>query len=113
MGIKLIAASGKIDMQAHSDNIEMTTAKDLLITALESCTLKTKKFTIITEGATYEIGAGGIVSKTTGAHVRHAGKHAMTEPAGVNLVLPSMPSSVCVECLKKSLAAAPAFTRLE
>ena len=52
MGIKLIAASGKIDIQAHSDNIEMTTAKDLLMTALESCTLKTKKFTIITEGAT-------------------------------------------------------------
>ena len=93
MGIKLVAASGKIDIQAHSDNIEMTTAKDLLITALDNCTLKTKKFTIITEGATYEIGGGGIISKTSGAHVMHAGKHAMTEPAGGVLELPHLPQS--------------------
>ena len=53
----------------------MSTAKDLLMTALKSCTLKTKKFIIITEGATYEIGGRGIVAKTSGAHVRHAGKH--------------------------------------
>ena len=93
MGMKLIAASGKVEIQAHSDNIEMTAAKNVQITALESGGLKAKKLTIITEGASYEIGAGGIISKTSGAHVRFAGKHTMVGPAGVNVDLPSLPKT--------------------
>jgi len=97
LGIKLIAASGKVEVQAHSDNIEMTAAKNIHGTALEEIIWKCKKFTIITDGASYEIGAGGIVSKTSGTHVRHAGKHAMTGPAGVSLNLPALPVPITRE----------------
>ena len=94
LGIKIIAAAGRVDIQAHSDNIEMTAAKNIFGTALEEVTWKCKKFTIITDGASYEIGGGnGIVSKTSGVHVRHAGQHAMEGPTGVPLVLPSLPRS--------------------
>ena len=93
LGIKIIAASGKVEIQAHSDNIELTAAKNIFGTALEEITWKCKKFTIITDGASYEIGAGGIISKTSGAHVRHAGKHTMTGPAGVGVAFPALPSS--------------------
>jgi len=93
LGIKLVAASGKVEIQAHSDNIEITAAKNIYGTALEEIVFKAKKMTIMTDGASLEIGGGGILSKTSGVHTRHAGKHAMEEPAGVNVELPNMPHS--------------------
>ena len=93
MGIKIVAAAGRVEIQAHSDNIEMTAAKNFNATALEEITFKAKKVTIITDGASYEIGGGQIVTKTVGVHTQHAAQHTLTGPAGVPLVLPSLPRS--------------------
>ena len=93
LGIKIIAANGKIEIQAHSDNIEMTAAKIFSGIALEEIILKAKKVTFITDGASYEIGGGKITTKTIGTHTAHAANHKLVGPAGMPLVLPMLPMS--------------------
>lgn len=93
LGMKLIAASGKIEIQAHSDNIEITSAKKLTLTALEEIILNTPKLTINTQGAGMSMGGGQITTMTTGAHTAHAGQHTVTGPAAPNFTPPNMPQS--------------------
>ncbi|MDP1682941.1 MAG: type VI secretion system Vgr family protein [Burkholderiales bacterium] len=93
LGMKLIAASGKIDIQAHSDNIEITSAKKVIITGLEGIELKAPKITYIAQGAGTVWGESQILSKTLGSHTVHATDHKLTGPAGVELTLPKMPRS--------------------
>lgn len=93
LGMKLIAASGKIEMQAQSDNIEMTSAKKINLSALEEIILQAPKITIVGQGAGIDLGGNQILSKTQGAHTEHAGKHVMTGPASPSLKLPNMPKS--------------------
>ena len=54
--------------------------------------LKTPKVTIITDGASYEIGGGKITTKTIGKHTAHAANHKLTGPASTPLVLPVLPN---------------------
>ena len=93
LGMKLIAASGKIEIQAHNDNIEITSAKKLTLTALEEIVLNAPKITINTQGAGMSMGGGQITTKTTGTHTAHAGQHTVTGPAAPNFTLPNMPQS--------------------
>ena len=102
LGIKIIAASGKIDIQAHSDNIEATAQKKIILIALEEIILKAPKATIITEGASYEIGGGKITTKTIGTHTAHAANHKLTGPASTPLTLPTMPQGKLDDCPRKS-----------
>ena len=102
LGIKLIAASGKIEIQAHANNIELTAAKNITITALGEIVLRMPKLSIQTQGASYDIGQGMLTSKTSGAHIRHAGKHGEVGPASTPLVLPSMPQGKLDDCPRKS-----------
>ena len=93
LGMKLVAASGKIDIQAQSDNIEMTAAKKVVLTALEEIILQAPKITTIAQGAGTAWGANQIVSKTLGNHTVHAADHSLTGPAAPSLNLPNMPQS--------------------
>ena len=74
LGMKLIAASGEIDIQAHSDNIEIISAKKVIITGLEGIELKAPKITYIAQGWA-RCGVNQILSKTIGAHTVHAADH--------------------------------------
>ncbi|MBI5751485.1 MAG: DUF2345 domain-containing protein, partial [Hydrogenophilales bacterium] len=93
LGIKLIAASGKIDIQAQADNVEVTAAKKVIVTALEEIILQAPKITHIAQGAGTEWGNNQIVSKTLGVNTVHAADHKLTGPAAPSLNLPGMPSS--------------------
>ena len=85
LGIKVIAAKGKIDIQAHSDNIEMTAQKKIITIALDEIILKAPKATIITDGASLEMGNGAITYKTIGLFTVHAADYKFTGPAGCHL----------------------------
>ncbi|MDR1229750.1 MAG: type VI secretion system tip protein VgrG [Azoarcus sp.] len=82
LGMKLIAAAGKIVVRALSDEIEIAAAKRLHLISLEEIVLDAPKITLRAQGAGVEYG-GGITGRTTGAHVVHAGAHSMTGPANV------------------------------
>jgi type VI secretion system secreted protein VgrG len=92
LGMKLIAAAGRIQIQAQSDEVEIGAAKKLLLYSLEEIEIAAPKVTILAQGAGVEYGAG-IVSRTTGAHVRHAANHDMSGPASMTTQLPGMPAS--------------------
>ena len=92
LGMKLIAAAGKIQIQAQSDEIEIGAAKKLCLYSLEAIEIVAPRVTIQGQDAGVEYGAG-IVSRTTGAHVRHAGSHDMNGPASMAAQLPGMPGS--------------------
>ena len=96
LGMKLIAASGKIEMQAHNDNIEITSAKKITLTALEEIILNAPKLTINTQGAGMSMGAGQITTMTTGTHTAHAAQHAVTGPAAPDFTPPNMPQSAMI-----------------
>ncbi|TDR72068.1 type VI secretion system Vgr family protein [Paludibacterium purpuratum] len=92
LGMKLIAAAGKIRIQAQSDDIEIGAAKKLHLYALEELILEAPKVTIKASNAGAEYG-GGIVTKTTATHQQHAASHSMDGPASVSAAPPNMPQS--------------------
>jgi type VI secretion system secreted protein VgrG len=93
LGMKLIAASGKITIQAQSDNVEVTAAKLFDMTGLEEIIIQAPKITFITQDTQTVMGGGNITTQCMGAHTEHAAKHVRVGPAAVVLPLPSMPTS--------------------
>lgn len=92
LGMKLIAAAGKIRIQAQSDEIEIGAAKRLHLYSLEEIVLDAPRIVLLAQGASVEYGEG-ITSRSTGAHLCHAANHAFEGPAGVAAGLPGMPAS--------------------
>jgi type VI secretion system secreted protein VgrG len=93
LGMKLIAASGKITIQAQNDNVEITAAKLFDMTGLEEIIIQAPKITFITQDTQTVMGGGNITTQCMGVHTEHAGKHVRVGPAGSSLVLPEMPRS--------------------
>ena len=93
LGIKIIAASGKIEIQAQADNIEAIAAKKIIITALEEIVLQSPIITHTAQGAGTTWGSNQIDYKTLGSHTVHAAYNNPTGPAGVSPTLPVMPTS--------------------
>jgi type VI secretion system secreted protein VgrG len=91
-GMKLIAAAGKIQIQAQSDEVEIGAAKKLHLFSLEEIVLDAPKITLRAQSAGVEY-SSGITNKTTGSFVAHASSHSMTGPASMSAQLPGMPAS--------------------
>lgn len=68
LGIKLIAAAGKVEIQAHQDNIELTSAKRIVISASDEIVLQAPKVSIITQGAQAAFGGDSITYQASGAY---------------------------------------------
>lgn len=80
LGIKLIAASGKIDVQTHADDIELTSAKRIVLTAADEIVLQAPKVRFITQGAQVDIGGGAITQQSSGAHTIKSSEFAHLGP---------------------------------
>ena len=89
--MKLITANGKIELQAHNNNIEATAAKKIILTGLEEIIMHAPKMTFITNGAQIEMGDGKITTQCSGTHEQKAAMHELTGPGGgsVSGLLPS------------------------
>jgi len=92
MGMKLIAAAGRIQIQAQSDEVEIGAAKKLHLYSLEEIVLDAPKITLRAQSAGVEY-SSGITNKTTGAFLIHAASQNMTGPASMSTQLPGMPAS--------------------
>ena len=57
LGMKLIAATGKVEIQAHADNIELTSAKRIVLVASEEIVIQAPKVT--------ELRTAGVPSRTS------------------------------------------------
>jgi type VI secretion system secreted protein VgrG len=116
VGLQLIAGKGPIDYQAQADALKVQARDEINVisanghidwAAAKSISLSTAG------GANITIADGNITVQCPGKLMVHAGAKKFNEPAKLNYPMPGLPRSICVECLKKSLAAAPAFTMVE
>ncbi|HEY0060724.1 MAG TPA: type VI secretion system Vgr family protein [Telluria sp.] len=66
LGMKLVAASGKVEIQAHEDNVEITSAKRIVVIASDEIVFQAPKVTVITQGAQAVFGEGAITHQCAG-----------------------------------------------
>lgn len=94
LGVKLTAATGKVEIQAHEDNIELTSAKRIVIIASEEIVFQAPKVTVVTQGAQAAYGGGAITYQCTGAYAVKSASAAFSGPGGGNPPPMSFPASV-------------------
>jgi len=80
LGIKLIAASGKLELQTHGGDIEATSSKRIVLTAAEEIVLQAPKVRIVAQGAQVDIGGGAITQQSSGEHTIESSKFAHVGP---------------------------------
>jgi type VI secretion system secreted protein VgrG len=91
--IKLIAASGKLELQTHADDIEVTSSKRIVLTATDEIVLQAPKLRFVAQGAQVDIGGGAITQQSSGAHTIKSSKFAHLGPGGGSPVaVPSIAS---------------------
>jgi uncharacterized protein (DUF2345 family) len=116
VGLQLIAASDAIDIQAQSDVITVQARDEVNVVSANAHIdwAAAKSISLSTAGgANITIDGGNITVQCPGKIIVHAGKKSFTGPEKLSFDAPALPRSICVACLKKSLEAAPAFTKVE
>ena len=93
LGVKLIAASGKVEIQAHQDNIELTSAKRIVLSASDEIVIQAPKVSIITQGAQAAYGGGAITYQLTGAYAINSASFAHRGPGDSQLAALTLPKS--------------------
>jgi len=94
-GMKLFAAKGKVEIQAHSDNIELTAQKTLkLLSATENVEAAAAKEILLTSGGGYiRIKDGNIEIHAPGLIDIKGAEHSFAGPTRGNYPLPDLPQS--------------------
>lgn len=93
LGIKLIAASGKLEMQTHGGDIELTSAKRIVLTATEEIVLQAPRLRFVAQGAQVDIGGGAITQQSSGEHTIKSSKFAHDKPGGGSPAAVTLPTS--------------------
>ncbi|WP_250467819.1 type VI secretion system tip protein VgrG [Caballeronia sp. GAFFF2] len=101
LGIELIAAKGKVRIEAHSDEMALTALKDVTVTSTEGrLVLAAKKEVWIGAGGSYiKINASQIENGTMGAILERGASWDRPGPASMQPELPLLPKSICIPCL--------------
>ncbi len=92
-GMKLFAAKGKVEMQAHADNIELTAQKTIkLLSATEKIEAAAKQEILLTSGGAYIRMKGGDIEIHAPGMVDIKGsQHSFNGPVRKNYPLPNWP----------------------
>ncbi len=92
-GMKLFAAKGKVEIQAHSDNIEVTAQKTLkLLSATETIEAAAKQEILLTSGGAYiRIKGGNIEIHAPGKIDIKGSQHSFNGPTSLEAQLPVLP----------------------
>jgi type VI secretion system secreted protein VgrG len=82
LGIKIFAASGKVEIQSQSDDLEIIADKILkIISAKAKVHISSPKEILLTAGGSFlKIDAAGVESGTQGEFIAHAGRHNFVGP---------------------------------
>ncbi|WP_374758562.1 DUF2345 domain-containing protein [uncultured Deefgea sp.] len=111
IALKLIAAKGKVQMQAQSDDIEIVGDKDLKVTACkETITVVAKDEILVTAGGGYiRLKGGNIEIHCPGTVSVKGTNHKVSGPDQMDFPLPAMPNNICIECLLRARASGAPF----
>ncbi|WP_373990118.1 type VI secretion system Vgr family protein [Duganella sp. BuS-21] len=74
LGMKLIAASGNVLLQAHRGDINLTATGKICITAGQSLELRSPEIKLVSKGAQVNYGGGTITQQSKGDHVIKSSK---------------------------------------
>lgn len=74
LGMKLVAASGKLELQTHKGDVELTSAKRIVLSAAEEIILQAPKVRFMAKGAQVDIGGGAIMQQCSGDHTVKSAK---------------------------------------
>ncbi|WP_157956724.1 DUF2345 domain-containing protein, partial [Salinicola halimionae] len=107
-GIKLFAAKGKVEVQAQSDEMELTAQKDVKITSTEGrVEINAANGILLTSGGGYiRIEGGNIDVHGPGAIDIKGAQHSFGGPASMDVAMPELPEGEDVLCPIKNQAAA-------
>jgi type VI secretion system secreted protein VgrG len=94
LGAKLIAAKGKVEVQAHDGNVEITSAKRIVLTASEEIVIQAPKVTLVSRGAQVAFGGGGITHQCTGSFLVKSAKAEFPGAGDGSPIEMKMPESV-------------------
>ena len=100
MGMKLIAASGKIQVQAQNDDLELLAKKVVaIISTTDWINITAKQGIRLTAGTSQlVISKDGIKGFTPGENIMHAANHETVGPQSVPTVFPGLPDNFCERC---------------
>ncbi len=116
VGLQLIVGKGAIDYQAQADELKVQARDEINVISANAHIdwVAAKSISLSTAGgANITITGGNITVQCPGKLMVRAGMKKFNDAHKLNYPMPALPRSICVECLKKSLAAAPAFTSVE
>lgn len=115
-GLQLITARDGIDVQAQFDGVTVQARDDVDVVSANAHVdwAAAKSISLsVAGGANIMIDGGNIVVQCPGKLVAKAGKKSLSGPEKLGYPMPALPRIICLECLRKSLAAGPAFTMVE
>jgi type VI secretion system VgrG family protein len=115
-GLQLVAARGDIGMQAQAEALTVQAREEVkLVSAGAHVDWAAAQRVVLSTngGASLTIDGGNISVQCPGKLTVHAGKKSLTDPQQLGYPMPALPRSVCVECLKRALAAGAAFSMME
>ena len=104
-GIKVFSGKGKVEIQAHDNNIEIIADKTLkVISANDKIEIAADKEILLTSGGAYiKIGNGNILIHAPGTVEHKAAQHPFMGPAQMPYPMPEFSrEAICIECLKKA-----------
>jgi type VI secretion system secreted protein VgrG len=111
-GLTLIAAQGKVELQAQSDRLEIA-AKEQISIQSESAHIDwaaAKKITLATAGGARVVIAGGnITVECPGTLTVKASSKQFSGPTSVGYAMPQLPRHICKECLLNAAVNGSAF----
>nr|WP_091660237.1 type VI secretion system Vgr family protein [Massilia sp. PDC64] len=116
VGVQLITSKDAIDIQAQGDGcaVQARDQADVISANAHVDWAAAKRISLSTAGgANITIDGGNITVQCPGKITVHAGKKRFTDPEKLGFDIPVFPRSICIECLRKSLAAGLAFTMVE
>ncbi|NYH25578.1 type VI secretion system Vgr family protein [Paraburkholderia bryophila] len=92
-GMKLFAAKGKVEIQAHNDNIELTAQKSVkLVSATQSVNVMAQQDVLLTSGGAYiRISGGNIEIHAPGKIDIRGAQHSFDGPTSQSWPMPQLP----------------------
>lgn len=116
IGLQISAANDGVDIAAQADSMIVQAREEISLASVGARVdlAAAKRISLSTAGgANITIEGGHITVQCPGTLMVHAGKKSFTDSAKLAFEMPALPRSICIACLKKSLAAGPAFTMVE
>lgn len=116
IGLQLITAKDAVEMQAQAGELKAQARDEVSVISANAHIdwAAAKRISLSTaDGANITIEGGNITVQCPGKIKVHAGKKSFVGPDKLSYPMPALPSSICVECLKKALGAGSAFTMVQ